>query len=105
MSQILVIGGSGFVGSHVVARLVQAGHTVRVATRRRERARQLFLLPTVDVLQADVHDDRALDQLVAGCDAVVNLAGILHSRPGDPYGPDFARGHAELPPPLPPPPP
>ncbi|OFZ96924.1 MAG: NAD-dependent dehydratase [Betaproteobacteria bacterium RIFCSPLOWO2_02_FULL_62_17] len=97
MSQILVIGGSGFVGSHVVARLVQAGHTVRVATRRRERARQLFLLPTVDVLQADVHDDRALDQLVAGCDAVVNLAGILHSRPGDPYGADFARVHVELP--------
>jgi uncharacterized protein YbjT (DUF2867 family) len=97
MSQILVIGGSGFIGSHVAARLVQAGHSVRVPTRLLPRARHLFLLPTAEVLQADVHDDRTLDRLVAGCDAVVNLAGILHSRRGDPYGPDFARAHVELP--------
>ena len=97
MSQILVIGGSGFIGSHVVAKLVQAGHLVRVPTRRRKRAKELFLLPTAEVMEADVHDDRSLDQLVAGCDVVVNLAGILHSRPGSPYGPDFARVHVELP--------
>jgi len=97
MSQILLIGGSGFIGSHVAARLVQAGHSVRVPTRLRSRARHLLLLPTLEVLQANVHDDRTLDQLVAGCDAVVNLAGILHSRGGDPYGPDFARAHVELP--------
>lgn len=97
MSQILLIGGSGFIGSHVAARLVQAGHSVRVPTRLLSRARHLLLLPTVEVLHANVHDDRTLDQLVAGCDAVVNLAGILHSRSGDPYGPDFARAHVELP--------
>ena len=66
MSQVLVIGGSGFIGSHVVARLVQAGHNVRVVTRRRQRARHLFLLPTVDVLQADIHDDHDLDRLGEG---------------------------------------
>lgn len=101
MSQILVIGGTGFIGSHVVARLVQAGHSVRVPTRLLTRAKQLLLLPTVEVLEANVHDDRTLDQLVAGCDTVVNLAGVLHSRPADPvgysYGPDFARAHVELP--------
>ena len=97
MSKILVIGGTGFIGSHVVARLARDGHALRVPTRLRQRARDLLLLPTVDVVEADVHDDATLDGLVAGCDAVVNLVGVLHSRPGNPYGPDFARAHVALP--------
>ena len=99
----LVVGGSGFVGRHLVGALAARGARVTVPTRRRERAKHLILLPTVDVVEADVRDSRALAGLAAGRDAVVNLAGVLHSRrarPGEEgpnhYGPQFAQAHVEL---------
>ena len=56
MNTVCVIGGSGFVGRHVVHLLSGERFHVRVPTRQRERAKQLILLPTVDVVEADVHD-------------------------------------------------
>lgn len=97
MARILVTGGSGFLGSHLVNRLVAEGHAVTVPTRRRDHAKHLIVLPSIDVLQADIHDDATLARLVAGSDAVVNLVGVLHSPSGAPYGPAFARAHVELP--------
>jgi uncharacterized protein YbjT (DUF2867 family) len=85
----LIVGGAGFVGRHLVAALAARGASVTVPTRRRERAKHLITLPTVDVVEADLRDPAALAGLAAGRDAVVNLAGILH-------GPDFKPTHVEL---------
>jgi len=89
---VLVLGGSGFVGRHLVNRLVEAGYDVLVPTRRRERARHLILLPTVDVVEGDVHDPATLVRLMTDASAVVNLVGILNESGRN----TFARVHAEL---------
>lgn len=104
LENVLVTGGSGFIGRHLVAALAAQGLRVSVPTRHRERAKHLILLPTVDVVEADIFEPGVLERLAAGKQAVINLVGILHSRRGrrsdrgpNDYGPDFARVHVELP--------
>ena len=96
MSNVLVLGGTGFVGRSVCARLVAragaANGRVAVPTRRAGRARPIQLLPTLEVIQADVHDMAQLRRLVAGRDAVINLVAVLHGTEAQ-----FQRVHVELP--------
>ena len=92
-STLCVLGGSGFVGRHVCAALAARGLRVLVPTRDRERAKHLTMLPTVEPVTADVHDPATLKRLLQGCDAVINLVGVLHSGRGNA---SFAAGHAEL---------
>lgn len=93
LTRVCVIGGTGFIGSHIVNLLSAQRFHVRVPTRRRERARELILLPTVDVLDANVHDEVELANLVRGMDAVINLAGVLHDAGG---ARGFEQTHVEL---------
>lgn len=93
ITKVCVIGGSGFVGRHVVHLLAARGLAVRVPSRNRERSKKLLVLPTVDVVQTNVHDERDLNHALAGMDAVINLVGILNEhRAGN-----FRRTHVELP--------
>ncbi|MCO5102150.1 MAG: complex I NDUFA9 subunit family protein [Burkholderiaceae bacterium] len=93
---VLLLGGSGFIGRHVAARLAARAHHVIVPTRNRERARALLTLPTVQVFQADVQDDAQLASLVRSADAVINLVGVLDGGRGSPWGPGFERAHVKL---------
>lgn len=95
--RVLVIGGTGFIGQHLVAGLVRAGHAVHVPTRRYSKGRDLLVFPTLTLFEADVHDDAVLERLLSEVDAVVNLVGVLHGKPGKPYGREFEQAHVELP--------
>jgi len=77
--RIVVLGGSGFIGRHLVARLAAREVEVVLITRQRDHAKHLFLLPRVEIVEADAGD--ATDVAVAGrgADALINLVGILHS--------------------------
>ncbi len=90
--QLVILGGTGFVGSHLVQRLADDGHRMVLLSRNRERHRALGVLPGVSVRNADVYDDAALRRHFAGADAVINLVGILN--PGGPH--TFQRAHVEL---------
>lgn len=97
-SRILVVGGSGFIGRHLVAKLAAQGRQVRVPTRRMERAKALIPLPRVEVLEADIQAPGVAPVLMQDIDAVVNLVGILHGPEGGPdWGRAFDRAHVQLP--------
>ncbi len=80
INKVVVIGGAGFVGSSIVTELNDKGYTVKVLTRNRERAKHLILLPNVEVETCDIADNASLKSALSGCDAVINLVGILHER-------------------------
>jgi uncharacterized protein YbjT (DUF2867 family) len=94
--KVVVFGGNGFIGGHLIAQLVQEGARVVVPTRRPERAGELALLPGVQIIQSDIGKDD-LVPLLKGADAAINLVGVLHSRRGTPYGPQFKHAHVEIP--------
>jgi NADH dehydrogenase len=96
--RICVLGGTGFIGRSLVARLARDGHSITVPTRQRAAHRALTVLPNLRLLRADVHDENELRRLFAGQDLVVNLVGILNEPGlGPGTGAGFGRAHTELP--------
>lgn len=91
---ICILGGTGFVGSHLVNRLTREGYRIRVLTRRRERNRHLLVMPTLELNEADVQDPTQLRAQLCGCDAVINLVGILNEKGHDGRG--FHQTHVGL---------
>ncbi|MDX1607277.1 MAG: complex I NDUFA9 subunit family protein, partial [Candidatus Competibacterales bacterium] len=89
---ICILGGTGFVGGHLVTRLVNEGYTVRVPTRHRERHRELLVIPQVQLRQVPDFSVETLAAQFSGCQAVINLVGILNGSPEA-----FHRVHAQLP--------
>jgi NADH dehydrogenase len=94
---VVLFGGTGFIGSHLTARLSEREVPVVLPTRHEQHADHLKLLPGVEVFEADLGDAVALRRLVAGHSAVINLVGILHASRAMPYGPEFKHAHVELP--------
>jgi UDP-glucose 4-epimerase len=72
MKKACVIGGSGFLGSHVCDQLTEAGYDVYIYDRRSSPWRG----PNQKMIEADIFDEVALSNAITGCEAVFNFAAI-----------------------------
>jgi uncharacterized protein YbjT (DUF2867 family) len=91
---ICVLGGTGFLGTRLVARLIKDGHRVTVLSRDREQHKHLLVLPGLTLENCDVYDEAQLSERFRGKDVVINLIGILNERGFG--GGGFRRAHTEL---------
>ncbi len=77
--RILVTGGTGFVGTHLVNALLRRGHEVAALARHPDRARNRYNRP-VERTRGDVLDPASLAAAIRGRDAVIHLVGIIHEK-------------------------
>src|SRR6202167_2592527 len=91
---IVVLGGTGLLGTRLVARLIKDGHQVTVLSRDREQHKHLLVLPGLTLKNCDVYDEAQLSEHFRGKDVVINLVGILNERGFG--GAGFKRAHTEL---------
>jgi uncharacterized protein YbjT (DUF2867 family) len=90
-----ILGGTGFVGRRLANSLIRKGYNVKILTRDRELNKDnIILLPNTSVIETNVHSETHLTQHLAGCDAVVNLVGILNEKGTN--GDGFKQAHVEL---------
>src|SRR5882762_8825287 len=91
---ICILGGTGFLGTRLLARLIKDGHRVTALSRDREQHKHLLVLPGLTLENCDVYDEAQLSEHFRGKDVVINLVGILNERGFG--GGGFRRAHTEL---------
>jgi len=76
--KIAITGATGFVGSRLVERLQEEGHSIVVLTRSADHGRKVFpaiAFPRVEIVEYSPLESGVWQKSLSGCDAVVNLAG------------------------------
>jgi nucleoside-diphosphate-sugar epimerase len=89
---IIILGGSGFIGRQLAFALANRGCTVTIPCRRPHRNKALLVHPNIRIVEADVFDLDQLDKLCQNQHAMINLIGILHERKRN----DFRRVHVDF---------
>lgn len=87
--RIFLAGGTGFVGGHVRCALLEQGHELRLLVHRKSVCQE----PGVELAEGDVTRPETYAAAVKGCDAVINLVGIIREFPAQ--GIIFERLHGE----------
>ncbi|HEY2702584.1 MAG TPA: NAD-dependent epimerase/dehydratase family protein [Candidatus Dormibacteraeota bacterium] len=81
MSRVLVTGGAGFVGSHLVDALLAAGHAVRILDnldpQAHEGGRPRFLNPGAELITGDLRDPVAVGRSLEGVEVVLHQGGMV----------------------------
>ena len=83
---VMVTGGTGFVGFHTVRALVNAGHSVRLLVRSPEKMQRVFApfgLENLPYIQGDITDETSVNHALKGCNAVVHSAALVSVHASD----------------------
>ena len=76
----MVTGGTGFLGSHTVKALVEAGHDLRLLVRSPDKTRTVldgFDLEVPEYVVGDITDRGSVEQALVGCDAAIHIAALV----------------------------
>lgn len=92
--RIVILGGTGFVGRHLIPRLCIEGYEIIVLTRNRGAHLERWLPPGADLHDCDVYDRAALARALKGADAAINLVGVLNESGRSGHG--FQHAHVDL---------
>ncbi|MDH5632532.1 MAG: complex I NDUFA9 subunit family protein [Gammaproteobacteria bacterium] len=92
--RVCIVGGTGFVGHAIAAKLAAAGHQVRILSRQPQRHKDLLVLPTAHLRACNPYDVNSLVFSLKGYDVVINLVGILNE-PGR-SGKGYELSHVRL---------
>lgn len=90
--QVCILGGTGFVGHHLLSTLSRAGYECRAPVTRPERHRDLSLIPGCSLYPVTGWDSEELAGAFAGCGTLINLVGILNEGGGR----SFEQSHVTL---------
>ncbi len=90
--KVLLLGGSGFIGTQLAYALANRGWRVTIPSRRPHRHRSLLVHPNIRLLESNIIDPDNLRTLCAEQQVVINLVGILHERRKG----DFRRYHVDF---------
>jgi nucleoside-diphosphate-sugar epimerase len=78
LGKIIILGGTGFIGSQLSAKLSPLCDKICVLTRNIEANKDLKLIPNLEIIHANVLDERSLNAMFSGSDIVINTIGILN---------------------------
>lgn len=92
ISRICILGGTGFVGRHLIPKLANQGYQTLILARHPQRHRHLAVNPGCTVVEADIFNKEQLAGHFKNCTAVINLVGILNERKKH----DFRHTHIQL---------
>jgi uncharacterized protein YbjT (DUF2867 family) len=74
--KVFLTGATGFVGSHLLRRLLAEGHSVRALVRDVNKAARLAQ-QGAELVKGDVVENTGVNEGLSGCDAVIHLVGII----------------------------
>ena len=78
LDKITIIGGMGFIGSQLTAKLSKFCKKIVILTRNKASNSGITVLPNLEIIQVDINDERTLKEYTKDSDILINLVGILN---------------------------